>query len=53
MQPEDRAGFSATAYFFGRELHKQLNVPVGLIDSRGAARPSRLGPAEGPEAVPD
>ena len=26
-------GFSATAYFFGRELHKQLGVPIGLIDS--------------------
>ncbi len=26
-------GFSATAYFYGRELYKTLNVPVGLIDS--------------------
>ena len=26
-------GFSACAYFFGRELHKKLGVPVGLIDS--------------------
>ncbi len=26
-------GFSACAYFFGRELHKALNVPVGLIDA--------------------
>lgn len=25
-------GFSAAAYFFGRKLHQQLNVPVGLID---------------------
>ncbi|MBQ3629830.1 MAG: 9-O-acetylesterase [Prevotella sp.] len=25
--------FSATGYFFGRSLHKSLNVPVGLIDS--------------------
>ena len=24
-------GFSATAYYFGRQLHKELNVPVGLI----------------------
>jgi sialate O-acetylesterase len=24
-------GFSASAYFFGRELNKQLNVPIGLI----------------------
>lgn len=26
-------GFSATAYYFGRQLHKELNVPVGLISS--------------------
>ncbi|MCY1721360.1 sialate O-acetylesterase [Prolixibacteraceae bacterium Z1-6] len=25
--------FSATAYFFGREIHRKLNVPVGLIHS--------------------
>jgi sialate O-acetylesterase len=24
-------GFSAVAYFFGRELHKELKVPIGLI----------------------
>ncbi len=26
-------GFSAAAYYFGRNLHKELGVPVGLIDS--------------------
>jgi sialate O-acetylesterase len=26
-------GFSAAAYFFGRKLHEELKVPVGLIDS--------------------
>jgi sialate O-acetylesterase len=26
-------GFSATAYYFGREIHKTLGVAVGLIDS--------------------
>ncbi len=26
-------GFSASAYYFGRELHKELNVPVGLIQA--------------------
>ena len=25
--------FSATAYFFGMQLHKQLNVAIGLIDA--------------------
>ena len=31
--PETVAGFSGTAYFFGRKIHKELNVPVGLINS--------------------
>ena len=26
-------GFSAALYFFGRNLHKELNVPVGLIET--------------------
>jgi len=29
--PETVKGFSAVAYFFGRELHKEINVPIGLI----------------------
>lgn len=31
--PETVGQFSATAYFFGRELHRELKVPVGLINS--------------------
>lgn len=31
--PTSVAGFSAVAYFFGRELHKELRVPVGLINA--------------------
>ncbi|MCF7730157.1 MAG: hypothetical protein K9N23_00640 [Akkermansiaceae bacterium] len=27
----DGHGYSACAYFFGRELHKELKVPIGLI----------------------
>ena len=30
-KPDTAGDFSATAYFFGREIHKQLDVPVGLI----------------------
>lgn len=30
--PETAKGFSAVAYFFGRELHNDLNVPIGLIN---------------------
>ncbi|MGB0580032.1 MAG: sialate O-acetylesterase [Limisphaerales bacterium] len=29
--PDNARGFSAVAYFFGRELHRKLNVPIGLI----------------------
>jgi sialate O-acetylesterase len=31
--PETVGGFSATLYFFGRELHQQLGVPIGLINT--------------------
>ena len=31
--PEAVGAFSATAYFFGRELHRAVGVPVGLINS--------------------
>jgi sialate O-acetylesterase len=29
--PETVSPWSATAYFFGRQLHKDLNLPIGLI----------------------
>ena len=32
-RPETVASFSAVAYYFGRDLRKALNVPVGLINT--------------------
>ncbi len=47
------AGFSACAYYFGRDLHKKLGVPVGLIDSSwGGTRIEPWTPPEGFAAVP-
>ncbi len=31
--PQTVPGFSAAAYFFGRYLHKELNTPIGLINT--------------------
>lgn len=31
--PDNAKGFSAVAYFFARELHRKLNVPVGIVES--------------------
>ena len=52
--PETVGGFSATAYFFGREIHKSLNVPVGLINSSVGGTPieSWIAP-EAQQASPD
>jgi sialate O-acetylesterase len=46
-------GFSAAAYFFGRELQKQLGVPQGLIDATwGGTRIESWTPPDGFAAVP-
>lgn len=46
-------GFSAVGYFFGRELHKQLNVPIGLIDATwGGTAIQSWTPPQGFAAVP-
>jgi len=46
-------GFSACAYYFGRELHKKLGMAVGLIDaSWGGTRIEPWTPPEGFAAVP-
>ncbi len=35
-------GFSAAAYYFGRSLHKELNVPIGLIDTSWGGTPAEF-----------
>ena len=47
------ANFSAVAYFFGREIHKAQNVPVGMIAaSQGATQIEIWTPPEGLTGVP-
>ncbi len=50
--PETVAGFTAAGYFMGRELQKELNVPIGLINSSwGGTRIEPWTPPEGFAAV--
>ena len=37
--PETVGGFSATAYFFGKQIHQALDLPVGLINSSVGGTP--------------
>jgi sialate O-acetylesterase len=39
--PATVPGFSAAAYFFGRQLHTELNVPVGLINTSWGGTPAQ------------
>ena len=38
--PSTVANFSAVGYFFGRDLQKNLNVPIGLIESDWGGTPA-------------
>lgn len=38
--PDSMKWFSAAGYFFGRKLHGELNVPIGLIDSSWGGTPA-------------
>lgn len=39
VSPENNKSFSATAYFFAKELREQLKVPVGLVKSAYGGTP--------------
>jgi sialate O-acetylesterase len=52
--PHSAGGFSAVAYFFGRELHQKLDVPIGLIVVATGATPIELWvPREGLALTPE
>ncbi len=52
--PETAQNFSAVAYFFGRDLHKDLNVPIGLINCNWGGTPAEAWTsAEMLKALPD
>ncbi|HWL10447.1 MAG TPA: sialate O-acetylesterase [Planctomicrobium sp.] len=50
--PQNAPGFTAVGYFMGRELQKELNVPIGLINSSwGGTRIEPWTPPVGFEGV--
>lgn len=44
--PETVGDFSAVAYFFGREIHREENVPIGLIDATWGGTPAEAWTSE-------
>jgi sialate O-acetylesterase len=44
--PETVGSYTATGYFFGRELHKQLGVPVGLVHTSWGGTPAEAWTSE-------
>jgi len=51
--PQSAEDFSAVGFFFGRHLHQELNVPIGLIDSTwGGTQAEAWTPAEELRAEP-
>lgn len=55
VTPETVPDFSAVAYFFGRRLHEDLDIPIGLIETAWGGTPAEAwtsGPALN-AALPD
>jgi len=51
--PEHAPGFTAVGYFFGRAIHKELGVPIGLIGCNwGGTRIEPWTPPVGFQSVP-
>lgn len=44
--PETVANFSAVAYFFGREIHQEQNIPIGLLHSSWGGTPAEAWTSE-------
>jgi sialate O-acetylesterase len=40
VSPQTIGRFSAAGYFFGRELQKELNTPIGLVDNSWGGMPA-------------
>jgi len=38
--PDTVGGFTAVGYFFGRDLHKELGIPIGLINTSWGGTPA-------------
>lgn len=52
--PETVGAFSAAAYFFGREIHRQTGLPVGLLNVSSGGTPIELWTSlEAQKAVPE
>jgi sialate O-acetylesterase len=52
--PQNIRDFSAVAYYFGREIHQKLDVPIGLISTRwGGTRIEPWTPIAGFQSVPE
>lgn len=52
--PQTVGGFTAVGYFFGRELHQDLKVPIGLLNSSWSGTPADAWTSkEGLESLPE